>query len=359
MRVLLLATGEPSRHLVAALKGHEYERRNPDDLYLYVSESVNGYDRVYSGHPDLATPERLRIREYDAVISRLGANLSFGATILQHLNENLGIYCPQTANGLLLAQDKMKTVMRLSTAGIRVPLTVFAKNASHVDFIMSKLGGLPVIAKLLKGSQGLGVMICKDQEQTNTTLESFWGQAIDVMLQRFIDADRKDVRAIVVGSKVVVAMQRTGAKDFRANISQGGSGMKVTLTPEQEAMCVKSAHALGLEFAGVDLMTDKDGKSYIIEVNGNPGSKIIDITGHNYFVDLVEHITKKVRSKAAVSAGEVNQGTVEDVQENEASLNLILGAKNNASKLQVLQQKRKDGTISYAENAMLTFLQAR
>lgn len=359
MKVLVLSTGEPSRHLVSALKAHTYERHNPDNLYLYVSESVNGYDRVYNGNSELTTPERLRVKEYDAVISRLGANLSYGATILQHLTENLGIYCAQTPDGLLLAQDKMKTIMKLSTAGVRVPLTVFAKNATHVEFIMSRLGGLPVIAKVLRGSQGQGVMICKDQEQTNTTLESFWGHSIDIMLQRFIDADRKDIRAIVVGGKVVVSMLRTGVKDFRANISQGGTGYKVTLTADQEAMCVKSAQVLGLEFAGVDLMTDKDGKSYIIEVNGNPGSKIIDITGHNYFVDLVEHISKKVRggAAAAVSKG-VQPGRMDDTQENEASLNLFLGNKKPLSQLDILLQKKKEGTLTFNEQGLLVYLQA-
>jgi ribosomal protein S6--L-glutamate ligase len=350
MKVLILSTAEPSRHLVAALKGHEYERRNPDDLYLYVSESVNGYDRIYTGRPDLATPDRLKAREFDAVISRLGGNLNFGATILQHLNENLGIYSTQSASGLLLAQDKMKTVMRLSAAGIRVPLTMFAKNASHVEFIMNKLGGLPVIAKLLKGSQGLGVMICKDQEQTNTMLESFWGQSIDIMLQRFIDAEKKDVRAIVVGDKVVVAMQRTGVKDFRANISQGGNGQKIALSADQERMCVQSAKALGLDFAGVDLMTDKDGKSYIIEVNGNPGTKIIDITGHNYFVDLVGHVAGKVRSKTSSTGSQTIQPSTE-TPEDEATL--LPGGKQRSEEHIRLLTKQKAGTLSYNEYALL------
>jgi ribosomal protein S6--L-glutamate ligase len=355
MRVLVLSTATPSRHLLAALEAHQFKRHNPDDLYLYVSESVNGYDRIYNGHADLTAPERLHVRGYDAVISRLGSNLTFGATILQHLNENLGIYCPQSAYGLLLAQDKMKTVMRLSAAGIRVPLTVFAQKASHVNFIMGKLGGLPVIAKVLKGSQGLGVMICKDQEQTNTTLESFWGHDIDIMLQRYIDAGSKDVRAIVVGDKVVVAMQRTGTKDFRANISQGGSGMKVTLTSEQEAMCIASAKSLGLEFAGVDLMTDKDGKSYIIEVNGNPGTKIIDITGHNYFVDLVKHIETKVKANPSTKRPETSKITTEP-QEEEMKLGAFLGESENYSELAALEEKRKVGSLTYNEYARLACL---
>lgn len=300
MNILVLGTGAPSSHLINAIKerGHTYEHHDPENLYLYVSESVNGYDRIYNGSPKLDQPARLKAKSYDAIISRLGNGLDFGAAILQHLNENLGIYCPQSADGLLTARDKMKTVMRLSVSGIKVPLTTFAKNPVHVESLMDSLGGLPVVGKLLRGSQGQGVMIFRDPEQTNTSLESFWKLNIDVMMQRYIESDRKDIRAIVVGDKVVVAMERSGKKDFRANISQGGSGCLIKLTEEQEQICVKASKALGLSFSGVDLMKDENGKSYIIEVNGNPGTKIIDITGHNYFDNLVAFIEAQVGQQA-------------------------------------------------------------
>lgn len=358
MNLLLLTTGAPSRHLVTALKGHTYERHNPSDLYLYVSESMNGYDRIYNGYRDLSAPARLKVKDYDAIISRLGSGLAFGATILQHLTENLGIYCPQRADGLLMAQDKMKTVMRLSQYGLRVPKTVFAKNASHVEHIMGMLGGLPVIAKLLKGSQGLGVMICRDAEQTNTTLESFWGQSIDIMLQRFVDAQSKDVRAIVVGDKVVVAMERTGIKDFRANISQGGSGKKIELTEDQELLCINAARATGLEFAGVDLMTDQEGVSYIIEVNGCPGTKIIDITGHNYFVDLVGHIEAKT-SKGSEGTAANSSASAAQLQPDANGLVQsppLPAGFTPKSQHELLKEKEIAGDLSPNEYAMLTFL---
>jgi ribosomal protein S6--L-glutamate ligase len=104
---------------------------------------------------------------------------------------------------------------------------------------------------------------------------------------------------MVVGDKVVVAMERSGKKDFRANISQDGSGRLAELTKEQEQICVTASKALGLSFSGVDLMKDANGKIYIIEVNGNPGTKIIDITGHNYFDDLVAFIETQTGNPAA------------------------------------------------------------
>lgn len=195
----------------------------------------------------------------------------------------------------------MKTAQRLSSKGVKVPMTVFAKNPIHVDWLIKKLGGLPVVGKLLSGSQGVGVMIFKDAEQTNTSLASFYKLNVDVLLQRFIDAGSSDVRAIVVGDEVTVAMERKGKSDFRANISQGGIGKKVELSQDEKDLCIKAAKAVGLEFAGVDLIRDKNGNAFILEVNGNPGTKIIDITGHNYFDDLVSLIEKRLNYKASES----------------------------------------------------------
>jgi ribosomal protein S6--L-glutamate ligase len=191
------------------------------------------------------------------------------------------------------------------------------------------------VAKTLSGSQGVGVMICKDAEQTNTSLESFHKLEVDVLLQRYIESGAKDIRVIVVGDKVVSAMRRTGKKDFRANISQGGSGEAVELSEADQALCIKASQVLGLEFSGVDLIKDQDENSYVVEVNGNPGSKIIDITGYNYFQDLVTHIEKKVgastrkeetqqedsnSSKAQLASLELKQERGEKMSINEVAL---------------------------------------
>lgn len=295
MKILILGTSLPSQHLVKAIEsnGHEFDYFNPSDLMLYVSEKENGYDRIYNGSEGLSAPQRIKAKDYDAIVTRIGSGLEFGCTILQHLSESIGIYCPQTASGLLTAKDKIRTTIKLSSHGVRVPLTMFAKQPVHVNFIVDKLGGLPIVAKTLSGSQGVGVMICKDAEQTNTSLESFHKLEVDVLLQRYIESGAKDIRVIVIGGKVVSAMRRTGKKDFRANISQGGSGEAVELSEADQALCVKASQVLGLEFSGVDLIKDQDGNSYVVEVNGNPGSKIIDITGYNYFHDLVKYVETK------------------------------------------------------------------
>ena len=299
MKFLILQSSIYTKNLVSAIEkaGHTYEHYKPNNLYLYVSESENGYDRLYHGDPDLETPQRLKAKDYDCVISRIGSSLDYGASILRHLTENLGIYCPQTADGLLTARDKMHTTQKLSSNGLKVPRTVMAKNPVHPDFLVKKIGGLPAVAKLLSGSQGKGVMILESATQTNTSLESFHKVEVDLLLQSFIESGAKDKRAIVVGSEVVVAMERSGKKDFRANISQGGSGRKIELSQADKDICVKAAHSIGLHFAGVDIIKDSNGMTYVIEVNSNCGEKIINITGVNYFEKLVDYCTNKDKIK--------------------------------------------------------------
>jgi ribosomal protein S6--L-glutamate ligase len=313
LHFIVLATGQPSRHLVDAITklGHTFEHHNPDDLYLFISESENGYDRIYNGSSTLENPVRLKAKNYDAVITRIGSNLEHGATILRHLNENLGIYAAQSADGLETASNKLKTTQKLSMRGLRVPLTTYSCNPLHIDFLISKVGGLPAIGKLLNGSQGVGVFILETPQAANTTLESLYRLKANIKIQKFVRAGSKDIRAIVVGEKVVVAMERTGKKDFRANLSQGGSGRKVELSETDKEICIRAAKAVGLDFAGVDIIKDEDGKTYVIEVNGNPGTKIISTTGHNYFIDLVEYVTTKVGGKlAAEQVGSASQEVV-------------------------------------------------
>lgn len=323
LHLLLLCTGTPSRYLLEAItnRSHTYESYDPSNLLLEISESVNGYDLVHDANAKHPTPVRLKAKSYDAVISRIGADLSGGAAVLRHLNENLRIFATQDADGLETAANKLKTTQRLSAAGLRVPRTVYGKQIGHIDFVIKKLGGLPAVAKLLKGSQGRGVMMLETKLATNTTLESLYKLKASLKLQRFIDAKGKDIRAIVVDDKVVVAMERTANKgDFRANISQKGSGRKIELSEADQKMCVDAAKACNLDFAGVDLMKDEKDTSYVVEVNGNPGTLIIGLTGHNYFVDLVKFVERRNGGEGADTSSEVDTTTtVHDDGESEAN----------------------------------------
>ena len=299
MNILILGTSPVlSKNLTDSLekKGHTYKYYKPNELYLYVSEHENGNDRLYWGNPETNEVERVYVKNFDAVITRIGWGLDYAASILTHLTENLGIYSPQSAEGLVTASNKMKTTQKLSYAGVRVPRTVMAQTPVHADFLIKKIGGLPAVGKLLQGSQGKGVMILRDAEQTNMSLETFAKLEANIQIQAYIEGGGKDIRAIVVGDKVVVALERTGKKDFRANLSRGGSGKAIELTEQEKTMCVKMAKAIGLECAGVDILRGQDGYTYGIEVNGNFGEKIISITGVNFFENIIDHIQANYKS---------------------------------------------------------------
>ena len=150
---------------------------------------------------------------------------------------------------------------------------------------------------------------------------------------------KRDVRAIVVGNQVVSAMERTGVKDFRANLSQGGSGRKIELTDIQKDLCVRASQALGLNFSGVDLMIDEQKKAYVIEINGNPGTGIIKVTGQNHFVDLIKLIEDKVGKE---SKGTAKFESPEKAELQKAYLEL------DRLKMELVEEKDKCERFKYA-----------
>jgi ribosomal protein S6--L-glutamate ligase len=295
----------------------------------------------------------------EAVISQIGAELPLCVSILRHLNENLTVYDPQTTIGLLVVHDKLRTSQVLSAANVRTPLNVFAMRANHVAFAIDKAGGLPVVAKQLTSSQGAGVSILETPLSANTTLESFHRGNIPVKLQRFIKAatnsvgQATDIRAIVIGDRVVCAMERTAnGGDFRANLSRGGSGRMVTLTATEQQQCVQAAKAVGLEFAGVDLIREyaKAPNFYITEINGNPGTGIIDITGYNYFIDLVMYIETKSGQTAQPPADSSTPADTEPQEE----------ASKYPDDYIALQQMDQYGqSMTATQSGMLAFFRSR
>ncbi len=307
MKILVLSAAPNSsatKSIVEAgkKKGHTMIVKNPAFLYLLISDVVNGYDRIYDGFDRNLAPERLTAKELDAIIPRIGTNMSYGSAVLEHLNNNLGIFSTQTSLGIKTASDKLISMQKISQAKLRVPRTVLGDKAMHVAWMVDQAGGLPAIAKGLKGSQGRSVYPLKDVYQSNVFLENFFHRKDNLLLQNFINGGEKDIRAIVIDGKVVVAMERTAKKgELRSNISQGGTGKKITLSKEDQEICVKSARACGLEVAGVDIMKDKDGKTFVIEVNGNYGYHIEKLTETDISTPLIEYCERNYKNGNAVN----------------------------------------------------------
>jgi len=277
--------------VAAKKKGHEVIFINPSKVLMYISEHEKGYDRFYYGDEG-DEPDRITAKSLDCVINRIGSNTEYAASVLRFMTENLGIYCPNNAWGVILAANKAWTLQRLSSCGIKVPRTIVAESPIHIKWIVDKIGSLPIVIKTNHGSKGKTVAIVDTKRSANSMFEFVYNSGLKVLIEEYIESEATDYRVWVVGDRVAVAMKRTSIdkNDFKANISRGAKGEKVELSQEDQDLCIKAAHSIGLRVAGVDLMKSKaTGKSYIIEINSNPGIKIINITGHNVFEDVVKY----------------------------------------------------------------------
>lgn len=254
--------------------------------------------------------------------------------------------------------EQLTYIRQVVTLNYRI-LNCIAETLTHIR--ANTAGDRVTYAKQLAGSQGAGVSILETPLAANTTMESFHKAGIPVKLQRFVKAHNSsggnptDIRAIVVGDKVVSAMERTASQgDFRANLSKGGNGRSITLSESEIDMCVRASKAVGLEFAGVDLIREKMGQTYVTEVNGNPGTGIIDVTGQNYFTSLIEYIESRSKKNESITVpvplqSEDEKEKQQQESEEEASLR----------KYDMLSKKDKAGKISYNEGALLSFLKRK
>lgn len=307
LNLLVIATGYPGK-LLDTIKehGHSYTLAKPKDFDLYLSDNVNGHDACF------LFGSRIVASSFDAVVTRVGENRDFAAKIIRHLQHNLSMFCVQSGNSILTCADKWKSAQIMSENRIKVPKQFYSMSGKYPAMMIEKLGGLPVILKELSGSKGKGLIKLADAEQTNMTLESYFGSERKIILQEYLnnstaESAGSDERHIVCDGRVVNSMRRHAPKnDIRANLSLSGSGEPIKADTETADMAVKAVAAIpGLNFAGVDIMKkpdpadpDKEIK-YFIEINSNPGEKIIEITGHNHYEDLVAFIERECHKKAA------------------------------------------------------------
>lgn len=290
MNILVLNSSEncfATQSIIKAGEKHGHKMIVLDPAYFspLISSVEAGYDRVYDLLPKTAT--RITVREIDAIVPRIGNNLIYNSYVVEHLSENLGIYSIQTASGIRAAANKFHTLQLCSRYGIKTPTTLYVKSVNNIDFLIEKAGGIPLILKYNFGSQGAGVMLMESRKSAISTIEGLLKNKADFIVQQYIESKGRDIRAVVMGDRVVVAYQRTAPRgDFRSNLSLGGSGELVQLSADDQIICVKASRAIGLEVSGVDLIKDMKGTTYLNEINANFGFKGQKITG----VDIGEHL---------------------------------------------------------------------
>ena len=269
--------------------GHHMSVLNPNDLAMFISDKI-GYDRLYN-KSNKSDMERIYTNDIDAIIPRIGTNILYSSTLIDHLHLNLGIFSTQTGEGLRIASNKLLTLQKCSQQGIPTPKTIYANDPTMIDHYIEMVGGCPLIIKTLSGSKGEGVLLLDSYISAKSTLQALFKQNTSILIQEFLDTKGSDFRGIVLGDKVICAYKRQARKgEFRANIHKGADAVSAILTQEEMDYCVKCVKVLNLHTAGVDFMRDSEGKFKLVEVNGNFGFHIQQVTGVNIGEQLVDFI---------------------------------------------------------------------
>ena len=249
---------------------------------------------------------------YDAVLPRIGASITYYGTAVVRQFEQMDVYTPNTANGIANARDKLRALQILSRHDIGIPHTTFVRDREGVLPAIERLGGAPVIIKVLEGTQGVGVILADTTKAAEAIIETLQFARQNVLVQRFVKESRgRDIRAFVVGDRVVGAMRRVAQGDeFRSNVHRGGVAEAVTLDSLFESTAVRAAQIMGLRVAGVDMLEGTDGP-LVMEVNSSPGLEGIEqATGLDIAGSVVDFIAEQIafpeidiRQRLTVSRG--------------------------------------------------------
>ena len=302
MKIAILSNGNANystKRLVeeAEARGHEVDVIKYKNCYLSLDEK----------HPDVHYHGK-KLEGYDAIIPRISNNMThYGCAIVRQF-EMQGLWTMSSSIAITRARDKLRAAQILTKAGVDTPKTLVSRNSADIDDLIDQIG-LPVIIKLATGTHGNGVVLADSKKAAKSALQAFYlynEDGTNILLQEYIEESAgTDIRAFVVGSRVVASMQRKSLDDdFRSNLHKGGEGTSIKLTDEEKKLAINAAKAMGLHVAGVDLMRSSRGP-LVLEVNASPGFGIEKITGRNVaskIIEYVEHNATRKNSKDKVGA---------------------------------------------------------
>lgn len=246
-----------------------------------------------------------KIEHADAVIPRIGASVTFyGAAVVRQF-EMMNIPTAVESQALVRSRDKLRSLQILARSGVGMPKTVFTNYSKEVKKLIDNVGGVPLIVKLLEGTQGYGVVLAPTKKAAESIIEAFHSMKARVIVQEFIEeAKGADIRAFVVGGKVVGAMKRQGKEgEFRSNLHQGGTSQIIKLTKKEREVALTAARAMGLSIAGVDMLQSSRGP-LVLEVNSSPGLEGIEKTTNRDIASLIiDFVAKKISQYNSKSRG--------------------------------------------------------
>lgn len=302
MKIAILSNGNANYSTKRLVE--EAEKRGHD---VTVIKYKNCYISLDEKHPDVFYKGQ-KLGTFDAILPRISNSMTrYGCAIVRQF-EMQGTWTTSSSIAITRARDKLRAAQILTKAGIESPRTFVSRNTTDIDALLDHIG-TPMIIKLATGTHGNGVVLADTKKAAKSALQAFYlynEDGTNILLQEYIEESAgTDIRAFVVGSKVIASMQRQSLDDdFRSNLHKGGEGKAIKLTDEEKKVAVRAAKAMGLHIAGVDLMRSARGP-LILEVNASPGFGIERVTGRNVagpIIEYIEHNATRKNSKDRIGA---------------------------------------------------------
>lgn len=302
MKLAILSNGNANystKRLVeeAKKRGHQVRVIKYKNCYLSLDDK----------HPDVYYKGQ-KLTRFDAILPRISNNMTrYGCAVVRQF-EMQGVYTSAASVAITRARDKLRAAQILAKYDIDTPKTLVSRNTSDIDDLLEQIG-LPVIIKLASGTHGNGVILADTKKAAKSALQAFYlynEDGTNILLQEFIkESAGVDIRAFVVGGRVVASMKRESLDDdFRSNLHKGGLGTPIKLTPDEKKMAIKAAKAMGLHICGVDMMRSSRGP-LVLEVNASPGFGIEKVTGRDVaskFIEYIEHNAPRRNGRDKVGA---------------------------------------------------------
>lgn len=290
MKIAILSKG-PGNYSTKRLKeealkrGHEVQVINYAKCYVILER----------GNP-VVRYEGEEVKDIDVVLPRIATNLTKYGTAIVRQFEMQGVYTVPSSLAIYRCRDKLRSMQILARTQVGIPKTIFSRETSEVDDLIEQAGGAPLIIKVARGTHGNGVVLAETRKAAQAVMQAFYVEGVNFLVQEYIaESAGTDIRAFVVGGKVVASMKRQSLDDdFRSNLHQGGEGKPIKLTDEERKTAQKAAKAMGLPICGVDMMRSDKGP-LVLEVNASPGFGIEKVTGHNVAEKIIEYVEQNAK----------------------------------------------------------------
>jgi len=273
---------------VAKARGHEVRVINYAKCYVSIEK-----DKLvirYKGET---------LQHFDAVIPRIAQSYTKYGTAIVRQFESQGTFSTATSLAINRSRDKLRAYQILAKAGVSIPKTVFARETANFEDVIELAGGTPLIIKVARGTHGNGVVLAETPKAAKAVMQAFYVEGVNFLVQEFVkESAGEDIRALVVGSRVVASIKRQSLDDdFRSNTHQGGVGIPVKLTDEEKKTAIKAAKAMGLPICGVDMMRSDNGP-VVLEVNSSASLKTPELlTKRDVASQIIEYIEQNAKRR--------------------------------------------------------------